>query len=54
MSGNWVQKSLAEDESWAEYDICDCCTPMQQASMSLVEDYFEKGKKKSNKRRSRR
>ena len=26
---------------------CECCTPMQQASMALLDDYFEKAKKKS-------
>ena len=26
---------------------CSCCSPMQQASMSLLDDYFEKAKKKS-------
>ena len=24
---------------------CECCTPMQQASMALLDDYFEKAKK---------
>ena len=28
-------------------ETCDCCTPMQQASMALLESVFEKGKKKS-------
>ena len=46
MSGNWIQKSLAEDESWAEHETCDCCSPMQQASVALLDDYFEKAKKK--------
>ena len=28
-------------------ESCDCCTPMQQASMALLDSIFEKGKKKS-------
>ena len=28
------------------YEPCDCCTPMQQASMALLGDYFEKASKK--------
>tara|TARA_Y100001937_G_scaffold17320_5_gene23986 strand:- start:19968 stop:20720 length:753 start_codon:yes stop_codon:yes gene_type:complete len=28
-------------------ETCDCCTPMQQASMALLDSVFEKGKKKS-------
>ena len=27
-------------------ETCDCCTPMQQASMALLDSIFEKGKKK--------
>ena len=46
MSGNWIQKSLAEDESWAEHETCDCCSPMQRASVALLDGYFEKAKKK--------
>ena len=30
-----------------DYEPCSCCTPMQQASMALLETHFEKGKKKS-------
>lgn len=29
-----------------DHGPCSCCSPMQQASMSLLDDYFEKGKKK--------
>ena len=47
MSGNWILKSMAEDESWAEVvKTCDCCSPMQQASMALLEEHFEKSKSK--------
>ena len=28
------------------YEPCDCCTPMQQASIALLGDYFEKASKK--------
>ena len=28
-------------------ETCDCCTPMQQASMALLDSVFEKAKKKS-------
>ena len=27
-------------------DTCDCCTPMQQATVSLMDSMFEKGKSK--------
>ena len=30
-----------------EFEPCTCCTPMQQATMALLENHFEKGKKKS-------
>ena len=30
-----------------DYEPCSCCTPMQQASMALLDTHFEKGKKKS-------
>ena len=30
-----------------DYEPCSCCTPMQQASMALLDTLFEKGKKKS-------
>jgi hypothetical protein len=36
--------SLASDMG---HEPCSCCSPMQQASMALLEDYFEKAKKKS-------
>ena len=29
------------------YEPCSCCSPMQQASMALLDGYFEKAKKKS-------
>jgi len=29
------------------FDTCDCCTPMQQASVALLDSVFEKAKKKS-------
>ena len=31
----------------SDYKTCDCCSPMQQASMALLEGYFEKAKRKS-------
>ena len=31
----------------SDFDICDCCTPMQQASVALLDSVFEKAKKKS-------
>ena len=36
--------SLASDMG---YEPCSCCSPMQQASMALLDGYFEKAKKKS-------
>jgi len=30
-----------------DFDTCDCCTPMQQASVALLDSVFEKAKKKS-------
>ena len=30
-----------------QWEFCDCCTPMQQASFVLLDGHFEKAKKKS-------
>jgi len=29
----------------SDFDICDCCSPMQQASAALLDSVFEKAKK---------
>tara|TARA_R110001592_G_scaffold10513_3_gene54406 strand:+ start:560 stop:913 length:354 start_codon:yes stop_codon:yes gene_type:complete len=30
-----------------EHEPCNCCTPFQQATVALMDNIFEKGKKKS-------
>ena len=39
--------SLESLDSGMGYEACSCCSPMQQASMALLDGYFEKAKKKS-------
>ena len=31
----------------SDVEVCDCCSPMQQATVALMESVFEKGKKSS-------